>query len=313
MARPLRIEYPGAFYHVTSRGNEKGKIFISDGDRKKLLTYLENAFLKFKVVIHAYCFMVNHYHLLMETPLGNLSRSMHYLNSSYTSYYNIKRQRTGHLFQGRYKALLVDRDSYIQSLSSYIHLNPVRAKIVQFPEEYPWSSYKYYISSQKTPCFLNTKLTLSYFGGRKNSYKEYVNEGLLGTVENPLKNIKAGFILGDENFVSQIREKYATSVKETRDLPSLRKLNKLYVSPEVIVDIIERNTSLSNKEKLKYKVYFLRRYTDETLRETANRCGGDYVNISSLSQIVSRLDKKREEDRKINRLVQELENKIVNV
>lgn len=313
MARPLRVEYPGAFYHVTSRGNEKGRIFISDVDRRKFFAYLENAFLRFKIIIHAYCLMPNHYHFLLETPLGNISRAMHYVNSSYTSYYNIRRQRVGHLFQGRFKALLIDKDSYLVSLSRYIHLNPVRAKLVKYPGEYQWSSYKYYIFSEKSPDFLNTGLILSYFNGQRNLYKKYVNKGISGMIEDPMKNIKAGFILGDANFISQIREEYGSSLKNTRDLPNLRKLNKVHCPPERIVDIIAGKSFLRAKEKNKYKMYFLRKYTGETLNEIAKRCYGKYRGISAVNQVIRRLNIEMENNVKTFKLIKLLDKEIVNV
>src|SRR5689334_9740825 len=110
MARPLRIEFPGAYYHVTSRGNEKKDIFKSRRDREKFLSYLQSAVERYKAVIHAYCLMTNHYHLLIETPEGNLSQIMHHINGAYTTYFNVKRKRTGHLFQGRYKAIIIEAD-----------------------------------------------------------------------------------------------------------------------------------------------------------------------------------------------------------
>ncbi len=129
MARPLRIIYPGAFYHVTSRGNEQRDVFKSRRDREKFLLYLESATVRYGAVIHAYCLMSNHYHLLLETPEGNLSQIMRHINGAYTTYFNIKRKRAGHLFQGRYKAILVEADAYAKELSRYMHLNPVRGEI----------------------------------------------------------------------------------------------------------------------------------------------------------------------------------------
>ncbi len=109
MARPLRIEYPEAFYHVTSRGNERKAIFRNDRDRTKFLSYLETAHERYGAIIHVYCLMDNHYHLLIETPGGNLSQILHHVNGAYTTYFNVKRQRSGHLFQGRYRAILVEK------------------------------------------------------------------------------------------------------------------------------------------------------------------------------------------------------------
>ena len=151
MSRPLRIQYPDAFYHVTSRGNELRDVFLSQRDRDKFLSYLESAVERYHAVIHVYCLMDNHYHLLLETPAGNLSQIMHHINGAYTTYFNTKRFRSGHLFQGRYKAILVDADEYEKELSRYIHLNPVRAGIVGRPEEYEWSSYRYYTVKRKAP------------------------------------------------------------------------------------------------------------------------------------------------------------------
>jgi len=131
MARALRIQYEGAMYHVTARGNDGRKIFLGKRDYDKFKEYLGEAKEKYRFLLNAYVLMTNHYHLVVETPQKNLSRIMHYLNSSYTTYTNIKRNRSGHLFQGRYKAIVVDKDSYLLELSRYLHLNPVRAKMVE--------------------------------------------------------------------------------------------------------------------------------------------------------------------------------------
>ena len=147
MARPLRIEYKGAFYHITARGNERKRIFFSKADYEKFKDYLRKAQDKYGYLLHCYMLMTNH--LLIETPNPNMSKLMHYLNGSYTSYINRRRKRSGHLFQGRYKSILVDADSYFLELSRYVHLNPVRANMVSNPEDYPYSSYSTYISNKK--------------------------------------------------------------------------------------------------------------------------------------------------------------------
>ena len=147
MARPVRIECEGAVYHVTARGNERSKIFFSRKDYARFKEYLGEAKEKYGFLLNAYVLMTNHYHLVVETPQKNLSRIMHYLNGSYTTYTNIKRKRSGHLFQGRYKAIVVDKENYLLELSRYLHLNPVRAKMVEKPEEYPYSSYTSFISA----------------------------------------------------------------------------------------------------------------------------------------------------------------------
>jgi len=149
MARPLRIEYEGAFYHVTSRGNDRKRIYFTESDYYKFRSCLKEAQQKYGYLLHCYVLMPNHYHLLMETPHANVSKVMHFINGSYTNYINKKHRRSGHLFQGRYKAIVVDRDNYLLELSRYLHLNPVRAELVAKPIDYAHSSYKSYVTTSK--------------------------------------------------------------------------------------------------------------------------------------------------------------------
>ena len=159
MSRPLRVEYAGAFYHVINRGNAKEKIFYGDKDRDRFLQYLAIASERFSIIIKSYCLMTNHYHLLIETPEPNLSVAIQWLNVSYATYLNKKRCRSGHLFQGRYKAILVDADEYAKELSRHIHLNPVRAGIAEEADKYEWSSLPYYVGARKR---LNEKTGVSH-------------------------------------------------------------------------------------------------------------------------------------------------------
>ena len=154
MARPLRVEYPGAYYHIINRGNAGEKIFKNKRDKEKFLEYLALAVERFSIVVHIYCLMDNHYHLLLQTQEANLSKSIQWLNVSYATYFNKKRQRNGHLFQGRFKAILVDADNYLVQLSRYIHLNPVQAKIVASQDEFLWSSYSAFIGNKMCPAWL---------------------------------------------------------------------------------------------------------------------------------------------------------------
>ena len=152
MARQLRIEFSGAFYHITSRGNLRESIFYDYKDRIRFLEILKRTKERYGYLLHAYALMDNHYHLLIETPKANISQIMQNINTSYTVYINKRYQRSGHLMQGRFKGIMVDKDEYLVSLSRYIHLNPVRAKVVQRPEDYKWTSYRAYMS-----CFLQTE------------------------------------------------------------------------------------------------------------------------------------------------------------
>ncbi len=212
MARQLRIEFPGAFYHVTARGNERKAVFKSIKDREQFFSYLESASNRYGAIIHAYCLMDNHYHILIETPLGNLSKIMQHINSAYTTYFNIKRDRSGHLFQGRYKSILVEVDEYAKELSRYIHLNPVRAKMVKTPEEYQWSSYSYYADKRKAPEWLYRDFILGYFGKRlstsQRNYRKFVHS-LVGEVyDSPFTDVIYSVILGSQEYAQEIKDTF---------------------------------------------------------------------------------------------------------
>ena len=207
MARPLRVEYPGALYHVTSRGNAGQNIFRYDKDRLYFLGLLGELVERFNWLCHGYCLMNNHYHLMIETPRGNLIRGMRQLNGIYTQKYNWRYKKTGHVFQGRYKAIIVDKDSYLLELSRYVVLNPVRAHVTEKPEEWKWSSYRATAGVDTSPEFLTTEWLLSQFGDRKkraeDRYKKFVIEGITG--ESPWKDLAGQIFLGDKEFIRQIK------------------------------------------------------------------------------------------------------------
>src|SRR3990172_2353035 len=161
MARQLRIEFNGAFYHITSRGNLRDDVFFEDRDREKFLEILSKTKERYSYLLHAYALMGNHYHLLIETPKANISQIMQNINTSYTVYVNRKYQRSGHLFQGRFKGIIVDKDEYLVTLSRYIHLNPVRAGIVEKPDDYRWTSYAVCIGKKVEKSLVDAADTLS--------------------------------------------------------------------------------------------------------------------------------------------------------
>ena len=156
MARPIRLEFAGALYHVTSRGDRREAIYEDDADRERFLAVLADVVRDFNWVCHAYCLMSNHYHLLIETPDANLSKGMRQLNGVYTQASNRRHGREGHLFQGRFKAILVDADSYLLEVARYVVLNPVRARMVRDPAKWPWSSYRAMIGAVEAPDWLAT-------------------------------------------------------------------------------------------------------------------------------------------------------------
>jgi REP element-mobilizing transposase RayT len=244
MTRPLRVEYPDAYYHVINRGNNQEKIFKNDRDKEKFLQYLEKAAERFSIIFHSYCLMDNHYHLLVQTPEANLSNAMQWINVSYATYFNRKRDRHGHLFQGRFKAILIDADEYLKHLSRYIHLNPVRAKMVSSPAEYLWSSYGAFIGQQDTPQFLETNWLLSNFGKHKKqarrSYQDFVEKVDAKSLENPSDQVSEGFLLGDGNFIKWVKETFLSGRNDEKEVPQLKKLKPRVATEDVIRVVSEQ-------------------------------------------------------------------------
>src|SRR4030067_3428811 len=212
MARPLRIQYAEAVYHITSRGNARRSIFKDDKDRGMLLNILEEVNDRYHWLCHAYCLMNNHYHLVIETPEGNLSKGMRQLNGVYTMRFNKRHKRVGHIFQGRYKAILIQKDSHLLEVSRYVVLNPVRAKAVTGAKEWRWSSYSATCGRDKLHPCLTTDWILGQFAKHKRTaekkYKEFVEAGI-GEKET-WKSVKGQSILGSDEFV----EKLIGNVKE---------------------------------------------------------------------------------------------------
>ncbi len=210
MARPIRVEYEGAVYHVTARGNERQRIFRSEEDHILFLTSLEQCVEQHGLRVHGYCLMPNHYHLLIETPRGNLSRAIGWLQTTYTIRFNRKHRRSGHLFQGRFKAHLVEADAYAMTLLRYVHLNPVRSRNKSVPvsaerrgflSEYKWSSHRYYLGSTKPPGWLCLDW-LSFFGQSRQraqrEYRRFIEEAFEAGMESPWGELKSGLVLGGD-------------------------------------------------------------------------------------------------------------------
>jgi REP element-mobilizing transposase RayT len=310
MARPLRITYPGAFYHITSRGNERRAIFKSRVDRQKFLAYLESATERYRAVIHCYCLMDNHYHLLLETPSGNLPQIMRHINGAYTTYFNIKRDRSGHLFQGRYKAILVEKDAYAKELSRYVHLNPVRAGIAAKPEAYEWTSYAAYVGAKPSPQWLSRGFILGYFSPQKKAaqkrYKAFVESMLGRPVDSPLKNLPGGMILGRPQFVETIRAEHLADKRPTRDLPALKELQ---VKPQAshIEAMVDRIVADEAKLARNLKIYFIRKRSGTPLKAIGERYG---LGESGVSQVSRRLDKKKAEDAALKQVMAKIDKAI---
>ena len=224
MARPLRIEYAGALYHVTARGNTKNAIYLSDEDRVKFLSLLSNTCNRHHWHCHAYCLMSNHYHLLIETREATLSRGMKYLNGTYTQSFNRHNNKVGHVLQGRYKAILVQKDSYLLELARYIVLNPVRARMVKEAKDWPWSSYRATAGFTLPEFCLTTDWILSSYGRTRKKaqqqYRTFVQQGK--NQPSPWESLKNQIYLGNDDFVQDMQSKIDPE-QSLNDIPTPQK------------------------------------------------------------------------------------------
>jgi putative transposase len=275
MARSMRIEFPGAVYHITSRGNERKKIFLSDRDREIFLRTLQQVKDRFHWLCHSYVLMDNHFHLLIETVEANLSRSMRQLNGVYTQEFNRRHSKVGHLFQGRFKAILIGKDDYLLEISRYIILNPVRAGIIGKAEEWLWSSYRATIGIEKPPAFLSVDWILSQCGQNKKTaianFKQYVEKGI--GWKYPTEALQAGLILGSERFV----ERCQGLIEKKREFLEIPRLQR-YVSHKNIDEIFyEGERQGTSRDELIYRSYVQHGYT---MKEIADYLRVHYVSVS---------------------------------
>jgi REP-associated tyrosine transposase len=224
MSRPLRIEYAEAVYHVTSRGNARRSIFKDDRDREMLLNILEEVNDRYHCLCHAYCLMNNHYHLVIETPDGNLSKGMRQLNGVYTMRFNRRHGSVGHVFQGRYKAILVQKESYLLEVCRYVVLNPVRGKVVKIPDRWRWSSYRAMAGIEKPHPCLTPDWVLGQFGLKKRAaekrYRAFVMDGIGGP--GIWGEVKGQSILGDGDFVNRLIG-YVRGHEEVKEIPKIQR------------------------------------------------------------------------------------------
>ena len=227
MARQLRIEFKGAYYHILSRGNNQSNIFQSDEDRQDFLYILADMSERFEIEIYAYVLMDNHYHLLLRTMRPNLSKSMQWLGTRYTRRFNLRNLQSGHLFQGRFKSIIVENDAYLLRLSCYIHRNPLRAGIVERLANYKWSSYRFYAYKNKPPEWLKTWPVFSQVCAAKDRQRAYRNkvQRYSDEKESLWEDVKFGFIYGSQEFLEYIKETYL-SLNKNGELPQLNQLLK---------------------------------------------------------------------------------------
>jgi len=321
MGRPLRIEYPGALYHVTSRGNEKQDIFLEDSDRRRFLGILEDYHDRFDLVVHCFVLMGNHYHLALETPQGNLLKVMHGINSSYTGYFNRKYGRVGHLFQGRYRGILVDKDSYLLELTRYVHLNPVRAKVVERPEEYAWSSYAGYIRKRKRVGWMEYGWIHSQFGSDEAAaarmYRKFVESGMEEPGDSPLGDVVGQVLLGGEEILGKVKSllrgkeigQEVVERRRFRDAPPGAEEIISAVASVLGTDkaMIARGGRKGNEAR-EVAVYLVKRYSGLSNREIGSLFGG--IHSSGVTKASGRVEEKMKTDARIRGLMGTIMSKV---
>ncbi len=322
MARPLRIEYPGAFYHIISRGNAWEDIFVGGTDKAKFTEYLEKASQRFSIVVHSYCLMRNHYHLLIETPHPNLSKAIQWLNVSYALYHNKKRERHGHLFQGRFRSILIGGDEYLMELSRYIHLNPVRAHILEDPALYKWSSYAAFIGKERAPKWLETGRLLAYFGSDKKKstekYREFVEDGKVEAAQRTDTGLAGGFIFGRQDFIDWVKETFINGRNEDREIPDLRKW-KTTVSPTEITQHLcasfgcnEEDIVRKGKKKNKIRdlaIYLARDLSGLNVKKLGLYFGG--ISGSAVTMRYNRVAEEMREDEETRGSIMEIRTRLL--
>jgi len=274
MARPLRIEYQNAVHHVTSRGNARNKIFLGDQDRENFLFVLDAVVKRHNWLCHAYCLMDNHYHLMIETPDANLSRGMRQLNGVYTQKYNWWHSKTGHLFQGRYKSILVDKENYLLELCRYVVLNPVRANMVEKPEEWKWSSYGATAGLKTVPNYLTVDWILGLFSNNKaeaqKRYRKFVREGI--HTGSPWDDLQGQILLGEEGFI----EKYKDLLSDKEQIKEIPRPQR-YVSRPRLSKLLSKEDKTTRRNRQVYAAHVKYGYT---LKEIADHIEIHYTTVS---------------------------------
>ena len=320
MARPLRIEYENAFYHITVRGNERRAIFRDDYDRDIFLETIQAAYNRFNFIIHAFVLMDNHFHLLMETPDANLSASMHHINGVYTQAFNRRYKRVGHLFQGRYKSIVVDRGEYYLELIRYIHLNPWRARMERRFGDFKYSGHSAIMSKKwadRWRTWYDVGSILKEFGRREKEairrYREFVEAGK--GMKNPLEKTIGGYALGGKEFADWLWGEFIEGREDKEiTMPSEMK-PRIEISDVVSVvgseygltetDIFKKgNNRIGMNEGRGMVLFIMNRHTGMTQREIGKRAGG--IKRAAVSETVRRLERLIEEDDETRKTYQQI-------
>jgi len=309
MARELRVEFEGAVYHITARGNERQRIYRSAEDRKLFLGTLEEMRGRFGILLHCYCLMPNHFHLVMKTPSGNLSQAMAWLQTTYTIRFNRKYRRSGHLFQGRYKAHLVEADHYGMELVRYIHLNPVRPRKKSDPvpvermksfEAYEWSSHGHYLGKGR---HAKPEVSTEWLGfwheevrAARREYRKFMKSAFGRELETPWGNLKGGLVLGGEKLWEKAKKlikgnaskEYVRWTSHASSKAAGRKIAKL----------------IADEADERLKIWMRVELGGERMAEIGRELG--YKDGSGVHRVVQRLNARAEEDEALKRRMLQL-------
>ena len=297
MARPLRIEYPGANYHVVNRGNQRQKVFYSPSHYELFLEKLGESCVKFNVTVRCYCLMPNHFHLYLNTAEANLGRFMQTFLTSFCYSINRARGKSGHIFHGRFKSHVADDEAYGMAVSRYIHLNPVRINSladfdmkekIRCLDNFSHSSYRFYVGAGNVPEWLDISHILSKFEGRTlaertTGYRNYVEDGISKTTENPFNHVSSQAILGDGHFVESMKRRYAMNLTNAREQKELSRLRSSFDFDEIL-KIVSAVSKVGEKDILK------RRSAHSLERKMLMYCADKYCRSRmSLSEIAARM------------------------
>ncbi|MEW6428242.1 MAG: transposase [Thermodesulfobacteriota bacterium] len=271
MARPLRIEFAGAFYHVTSRGDRREDIYLNDKDRLGWLDLFASICKRYNWICHAWCQMTNHYHIVVETVEGNLSQGMRQLNGVYTQTFNRNHNRVGHVFQGRYRAVIAEKEAYLLELLRYVVLNPVRAGLATDAVDWPWSSYRAMIGAADRPEWLQTDVALARFGQiRAKAIEAYVDFVRAGAgLPSLWQSLQGQIFLGSESFVTHMQ-------KQVDQVPSLNEIPRAQRRP-LARPVEEYRNGSSDRNSAMAAAYAT---GDFTMQEIASCFGVHYSTVS---------------------------------
>jgi putative transposase len=312
MTRPLRIQYPDAWYHVMNRGRSKVQIFCSREDYSAFIEILKEASSLWKVRVAAYCLMSNHYHLLVQTPEANLSRYMRHINGIYTQYFNRTHKSDGQLFRGRYKSIVIDGDSYLLELVRYTHRNPLHAGLVKRLEDYSWSSHRAYISKGNEANWLHKDFVLSMLeenkSKRRQAYIDFVKHEEPETIKALYEKSKLPLLLGTKDFIDDIKQKFYDKVT-IKEMPQKR---ELFLAESRIEKAVSRVYQIEVAELLRSRrgtynearnvaIYLMRKYTGTTLKHIGSHFG--MSSYSSVGSVIIRIKQAMDKNKKLRQRI----------